>query len=306
MSSLTHDSNGQPGAAPWSFLAAARSREELDKDYSPSRFVASLEVIVSRWRERTRTIKALHAPTRLQELSYGKGSHAKIDLYLADASRAPLLVFIHGGFWQQLSRNESGFFADAWTGVGVHVAVLGYDLAPAATLAAIVTQVRQGIAWLTKAAAGPEARFSHLIVLGHSAGAHLAAMSAVAGTEPTASRISGIVLVSGVYELEPIRKSYVNERVGMSEQDAIALSPIRAYPRSRLPVVIAAAEHESVAFHEHGRALAWAWRAHAAIDGMMLVPRRNHFSILDDLSDADSGLFQATRSLLAPRGNDAL
>ena len=275
------------------FLSAPRSREALDRDYSPSRFVPSLPAVIADWATRTTAAREAAGPVEL--LAYGAHPRETIDFYRAATPGGPLLVFIHGGFWKALSRDESGFVAPRWTAAGVNVAVLDYVLAPEATLDAITAQAAAGLRWLVDHAALLGFDAARVVVAGHSAGAHLAAMAALPGTAPP---LAGLALVSGVFDLAPITGCYVNEVLGLDAEAARRLSPALMLPARPLPVLVAVGEEEPVAFQEQSRALAWSWRGHGCEGGVMLLPGHNHFSILDDLADPAAPLGQAVARML--------
>jgi arylformamidase len=281
------------------FFAAARTRAELDADYAPSRFVGgAVGPVIQAWGERTRAAKAAHHGRLTADIPYGPAPRQKIDLFRTTTKDAPLLVFIHGGFWQAVSKDESGFVAPAWTALGAHVAVLDYTLAPEATLPQIVAEVRQSLAFLAKQASAFDIVATRVVVAGHSAGGHLAAMSQISDGASPVVPVAGLVLVSGVFELEPIRHSYVNDKVAMTAEDASTLSPVRSKPAAPVPLVVAVGENEPVAFHEQSRLMAWTWRDHGCPVDPMLIPGRTHFDILDDLGAPASALGRATADLL--------
>ena len=281
------------------FFATPRSRTELDADYSPSRFIDNLGKVIDDWRNRTATSQAAHAGRLSADLAYGPHPRERFDLYRSEARHAPLLVFIHGGFWRAVSKDESGFIADAWTQQGVHVAVMDYALAPEVTLSTIVDQIRRGLAWLQ--AEAPRLGFdaSRMVISGHSAGAQLAAMSRIATPSVPVISVAGLVLVSGVFELAPLSGCYVNDALNMTETEISTLSPVRLRPATPRPIVMAVGENEPVAFHEQTRHFAWTWRDHGPVREPLLVPRRNHFDILDDLADPRSELGRKVSQLLS-------
>jgi arylformamidase len=277
------------------FLSTPRAREDLDRDYRAARFVPSLPDIVADWRAKTEEAKRCHAARLEDGLSYGPHERERIDLYRAqDGAGGPVLVFIHGGFWSAVSREESGFIVSAWTKAGVNVAVLDYALAPEVTLTTITTQALRGLAWLSREAAALGLDPKRIVVTGHSAGGHLAAMSQV---EVPGTDIAGLALISGVFDLAPISGCYVNDTVRMTESEVQSLSPAYHWPRRTIPMLVTVGEHEPLGFHEQSRALAWAWRGQGCA-GVLMLPGRNHFSILDDLADPESVIGKAIRRML--------
>ena len=277
------------------FLAAERSREELDADYGPTRFVASPAAVYEDWAARTRQAREESVSGTYRDgISYGPHPRETFDFYDCGKRGAPLLIFIHGGFWRAMSRHESGLVAPHWRAAGVHVAVLDYALAPEVTLSEIVAQTRRGIARICAEAAHLGADPARIVVAGHSAGGHLAAITQCMDD---AAPVRGLALLSGVFELAPVQGSYVNDIVSITDDEVRALSPLRHAPKRPLPLVVAVGEREPIAFHEQSRALAWNWREHGCAVDFQLVSRRNHFDLLDDFAQPQSVLGMAVRGL---------
>ena len=168
---------------------------------------------------------------------YGSGPDERLDLYLP-ATPAPsgkiLHVYLHGGYWQELSRHESSFMAVPLLDRGRAVAVVDYTLAPRASLGAIVDQCVRAVTWCSEQAPGWGAGAARLVLSGSSAGAHLAAM--------VLSRVGVVdaaVLLSGVYDLTPLIGTYINEAVRITPEQAATLSPLRLRPIRPVPLIVA-------------------------------------------------------------------
>jgi arylformamidase len=230
------------------------------------------------------------------DLSYGPTPRQAIDLFLPGPPDAPLLVFIHGGYWQSRDRKDFSFVAGPFLERGAAVALIGYDLAPSVRMDAIVAQIRAGLAWLHRHAPdhGPDARRMYLA--GHSAGGHLVA-TALATDWRTfdlpGDVIQGVCAISGVFDLEPIRRCYLNDVVGLDADEARRNSPIHQPLHGRCPVTVAVGELETRAFHEQSRAFVarlegdgWPYR-------LLVQPGVDHFGIVMSLSDPDAPLVQA-------------
>ncbi|XP_074463373.1 kynurenine formamidase isoform X4 [Larus michahellis] len=196
--------------------------EALEQQYSPSRWSPRLdsEAVIQAHLEATAagTQRARAGAQTSLHVPYGDGDREKLDIYFPaePAGAFPALVYIHGGYWQCLSKDESGFAAPPLVSQGVAVVALGYDIAPKGHMDAMVLQVRRSLAFLVRR----YSRIRGLYLCGHSAGAHLAAM--VLATDWTeygvVPDIKGAVLVSGVYDLEPILHTYVNDALNMSRK----------------------------------------------------------------------------------------
>lgn len=206
--------------------------EQLAVQYSPSSCVPDLRVELDAYAAASaRTRAALEWRT----LSYGPRPEERLDFFPAPAPAgpggpgAPLVVFLHGGYWQELGRADASFPAAGLNSRGVAYAALGYGLAPRYGLDAIVAMVRKGARWLLAHAGELGCDPARMVLAGSSAGAHLAAMCLLDETPAAAPGQSagwaGAVLLSGVYDLEPVRLTYVNDRVGMTRDEARRNSP---------------------------------------------------------------------------------
>jgi arylformamidase len=213
-----------------------------------------------------------------RDIAYGPTALETLDVFSA-GPRTPLLVFIHGGYWRRMDKDDLSLVAAGLVPLGISVATLNYGLAPLVPLPEIVAQCRRAVAWLTANARALDVDAGRLSVAGHSAGGHLAAMCAIAAP------VHAVVTLSGLHDLIPVQQSFVNEWLHLDEAQARALSPI-AYPPARpCPVFATAGEHESDAFKAQGRALVDAWSAYGCPGAYADSPGDNHFSICRRLAD---------------------
>ncbi|NXI21167.1 KFA formamidase, partial [Sterrhoptilus dennistouni] len=208
----------------------------------------------------------------------------------------PALVYIHGGYWQCLSKDDSGFAAPPLVSQGVAVVAVGYDIAPAGHMDAMVLQVRRSLVFLTE----QHPRIRGIYLCGHSAGAHLAAM--VLSTDWTEFRvvpdIKGTVLVSGLYDLEPLLDTYVNDALKMSREVAQRNSPVRhvtpAVPAA-CEVLVAVAQHDSPEFRRQSQEYSQALRAAGWSVSLLDLAGVDHFDIIERLSEDSYILTQVGR-----------
>ncbi|MEZ5417114.1 MAG: alpha/beta hydrolase [Vicinamibacterales bacterium] len=265
-----------------------------NREYTPSSVIGGhWQPYLAQYLERSARARAT-LPVR-RDLRYGPAARALLDFFPArpDAGPRPgLLVYIHGGYWQELSKDESAFLAPAWHAAGFAHAVVGYTLAPAAPVGAIVAECRSAMAWL--AAHADELGFdvARVVVAGSSAGGHLAA--AVADRSPVPIR--GIVPVSGVFDVAPLIGTPINQALHLTASDAHVLdllSPGRRF----CPAVVAWGEVETAAFKTQSRAFAALVEAAGTPCTAMEVPGRNHFDVVLDLGDDATPLFAAARRL---------
>lgn len=263
----------------------AMSRAERDAAYNNSEAVKDSAALNAAREKASAAFRAAH-PEHL-DLRYGPRERNTWDLYPVADPRAPCLVFIHGGYWQRNSKDQ---FANLIAGPHAHgwaAALPGYTLAPDASLTDIVGEIRAALDWLAEhgaahGIAGP------IVLSGWSAGGHLTAMclghpSVVAG-----------LAISGIFEMGPIRDTYLNEKLRLSDAEIVELSPLRM-PVVQKPLAIAYGTVELPPLVSDSREL-HAMRAAAHAPGVLIpVAGANHFTIVHELRDADGEL---TRQML--------
>ncbi|CAM3246709.1 Alpha/beta hydrolase fold-3 domain-containing protein [Deinococcus saxicola] len=244
-------------------------------EYMPSRRVPDAEAIVAAWVRDSAAVRETFPPV---ELAYGAGEHERLDVFEPDTEARATLLFIHGGYWQAFYKETFSYLAPPLLKAGIRVAVMSYHLTPAVRLAQIVTQARQATAFIAAQFPGP------LIVAGHSAGGHLAAM--IHATDWAAQgqpdvKLTGGIGISGLYDLRPLRRTELQPALQLSEQQAHALSPAFLQPMSAAPFLVAVGADESDAFLGQSQQLANAWLD--VVSEVQPLPGRHHFDAPDEL-----------------------
>ncbi len=263
----------------------------LDAAYNNSAAITESAALVASWAERSAILRREH-PTLLNQ-AYGPAPRQKIDLFRCGAAGAPCFLFIHGGYWQRNAKEGFSIMAQGPLALGFDVAVVGYTLAPEARLTAIVGEIAAAIAWLAQRGPDLGLDLAKLIVGGWSAGGHLTA---------SAMGLKGVdagLSVSGVFELEPIRLTYLNEKLGLDEAEAAAMSPLRHLPPHAGPLTIAYGGAELPELRRQSEAFAEAWTEAGLMGELLALPRENHFTILDHLIDPKGALCRALCDLRA-------
>ncbi|MFQ5775765.1 MAG: alpha/beta hydrolase [Kiloniellaceae bacterium] len=241
------------------------------------------------------------------DLAYGRSGGQRLDLFPAAPSRsgagAPLLAFIHGGYWQGLDKGDFSYLAPPFVASGIAFASLNYDLAPKVGVAEIVAQVREAIAWLARNARAHGVDPGRIFVAGHSAGGHLAAMALGAdwtaeGADLPPGLVKGGCSVSGVYELEPLRLSYHQEVLRLDPATVATMSPMRRMPVRSGPLICAVGSEETEEFLRQQDEFVAAWRAAGLEARVVDLPGRHHFSAIDALAEPDHALFAAVRDMV--------
>jgi arylformamidase len=247
-------------------------------------------------------------PGRL-DLTYGDSPRQAIDLFLPQGSQAPqppLLVFIHGGYWQALDRKDFSFVAERLVEAGAAAALVGYDLAPAVDMDTIVDQIRHAIAWLHRHAGAQGFDPERICLAGHSAGGHLAAMALATDWTATfglpADLIKGVCAISGVFDLEPIRLCYLNQVLRLDAEQARRNSPVLLPPQAHCPVMLAVGERETEAFHRQSSAYADALRRANLPCDLTVQQGLDHFAIIMAMTDAANPAVCAIRTWLGLTG----
>jgi arylformamidase len=233
-----------------------------------------------------RTVNGSHL-----DLRYGKRERNKWDLFPQSDPDAPCIVFIHGGYWQRNSKEQFASLIAGPHARGWSAALPGYTLAPDASLTEIVAEIDAALDWL--GVHGPAHGINGPIVLsGWSAGGHLTAMCL---GHPL---VKAGLAISGVFELGPLRDTELNEKLRLTEQEIVALSPMRL-PLIDKPLAFAYGSMELPPLVSDSRDL-HALRSAAHLPGALIpVPRANHFTITHELRDQDGILTRYLPLLLA-------
>ncbi|XP_069511350.1 kynurenine formamidase [Ambystoma mexicanum] len=279
----------------------------LEKQYSPSCWslrMSSEEVIDAHVKvTASGTQKSKGLVQTLLNVPYGTKEGENLDVYLPSnpCGALPLLVYIHGGYWQFFSKEESGFMAAPLVAKGIAVAAIDYDIAPKGHMDLMVSQVRRSIAFIVQ----QYSHFSGLYLCGHSAGAHLAAMALSTDWSEYGVRpdIKGVFLVSGIYDLLPITRTYVNQELQMTEEVALRNSPLQhlqevkpANENCRIAVVVA--ENDSPEFHRQSREYFQGLQKLGLNISFAMVDNTDHFDVIEGLCEENNVLTKMLLDLI--------
>jgi arylformamidase len=267
---------------------ATLSQAERDAAYNNSAAVANSPELVARRNAASIAFRKTHAAGL--DVPYGPAPRQNWDLFAAKDAAAPCLVFIHGGYWQRNAREDFACFSEGIMAHGWSMALPGYTLAPDASLAAIVDEIRRALDWL--GAQGPSHGIAAgtIIVSGWSAGGQLTAMAL---SHP---RVAAGLAISGVYELAPIRDTYLNENLRLTDEEIATLSPLRL-PVVAKPLAIAYGTKELPALVADSRDLHARRLAAKAPGPLIPIEGADHFTIMEELRRPDGALVAAARAL---------
>jgi arylformamidase len=273
---------------------------ERERQYSPSSCVAAIEPFLDAYVARSRD-----AETRFRcqkNLSWGERPDETFDYFSAASADAPLLVYIHGGYWQEHSKDESLFAASDCVANGIAFAAIDYTLAPQASVAKIVEQCRRAIASLHRQAAALGFDARRIYVSGNSAGAHLAAMLLVAGWQAAYELaddvVAGGVLLSGIYDIEPLMGTYIDAALHLTAEDAATLSPLRLKLGRPVKTIVAWGDNETDEFKRQSRAFATALVRSGFPVSAFELAGTNHFDIVFGLANGETALGRAAIEMI--------
>jgi arylformamidase len=264
-------------------------RATLDAAYNNTAAVADSAAWTEGWRQRSAVVRK--RPDAKLGIAYGPRERQRIDYFPSGKAKAPLFVFIHGGYWVRNSIDMFSFLAEGPLAHGIDVAVIGYTLAPDATLAQIVEEIRAGLTFLQHNNAGYDRE--RIFVGGWSAGGHLAALT----SDHVAVR--GALPISGVFDLEPLSLNYLNDPLQLTPHDIATLSPIHTLRADLPPHRLFAGGGELSELQRQSRDFESAARSAGLDVTLTVLPGLHHYSILDELAKPDGKIALALAKLVA-------
>jgi acetyl esterase/lipase len=264
------------------------SQHELDLGLNNGTAVAGSGELVNGWEQRSAELRKRH-PDHI-DLRYGPRERNRID-FLKARDKAPTLLFIHGGYWQMRAKEAFTMFAEGAMAHGINVALIGYTLAPEATLETIVAEIHQGIDYLAGQLPVLGADAGGIVVSGWSAGGHLTAMAL------SHRKVKAGMAISGIFDLEPIRHSYLNVKLKLDGPMSRRQSPMAqpGGPMKPLALVVGAAELPLL------RKQTADFAGHRAKYGLPVayeeIPGANHFTIMDEMQSPKGRITTMIRQL---------
>ena len=271
----------------------AATPEWYDRMYNNRALVPGFAAHLQQWA--SDSVTARRDLRCLTDLSYGSGPNETLDIFPAAHPNAPVLVFLHGGYWRSLDKSDHSFVAPGFVQQGVCVVVPNYALCPAVGIPDIVMQMVKALDWVWRYVAqwGGDPRRIH--VAGHSAGGHLAAMMLACQWQRHASDlptdlVKSALSISGLYELESVSRSpMLQADLRLTPSDIARCSPawMPAPAQGRLLSVVGALE--SAEFIRHNRLIRKQWGAQRVTVCEELYGLQ-HFSVLQALAKPDHRL----------------
>ncbi len=272
---------------------------QLDRDYNAKATVTPEEFAAEMVRYREASVAPRADWGRHFDVIYDEESGQRVDIFGPPSLGGlnPVFVFVHGGYWRALSKEDSAMMAGMLAAEGIATVTVDYRLAPEASLAEITREVRAALAFVWHHGRAYGLDPDRIAVGGSSAGGHLAGALLAEGWHGDFGLPSDVVKfgmpVSGLFELAPLAATFPQEWLNLSPADVDLLSPLRHIPECGCPITVAWAEHEADGFKRQSRAYAEGWTAAGGVAETIEVASRNHYDILMDWRAPETEMSQA-------------
>jgi arylformamidase len=277
------------------------NENDIEQNYNARLTVPEYAEHVAKCRATTLLVKTKLKPE--EDISYGAHERETFDWYPCGYSNAPVHVYIHGGFWRANDKSDFGLVAAPFVSAGVNVAVINYPLCPEVSLEQVVNSVISAVKFVRKFAAERGANINDYTLAGHSAGAHLATMVLThnwAGAGFSTHPVRAAVLISGIYELEPVLQISVNrEKIHLTANRIPTLSPMR-FPPTDVDLFLTVGGDESPMWMKQSADFANAVQIHGGAARYVEIPGRNHCNLMETFADPSSPLVHMSVEHLFP------
>ncbi len=274
--------------------------EELARRYNNGAAVPDwMDTLLPRWQRESARVRDLSSGVR--DAAYGPLARNTLDVFTPKgtppANGWPALIFIHGGYWQRLSKDDWSVIAAPLNANGMAAVIVGYTLCPQTTIRGIAGEIESAVSYVWKAAVGLDLNREKLALAGHSAGGHLTAwcmtVDWMAHGLPATPFVSAAA-ISGLFDLEPLVPIYLNDALKLTHAEALAMSPAYRERRVDCEFTAAVGGAELEEFPRQNQLLGARWNNVIEWE----IPGLNHFTIIDELTCADSALFKRVASQL--------
>ena len=269
-----------------------KSQEDIDLEYNLNLTVPDLGYWIE-WYSRESVITRRKLDCTL-DVRFGPTVDETVDIFPAKEQGAPMLVFIHGGYWVVCSSKGYSYIANGLVDRGINVVVTNYSLCPKVSIPEITRQSRAAIAWLYREAPNYDMDPSRIFVAGHSAGGHQVGMLLSTDWQGEYGLpddvVKGGITISGIFDLHPLKYSYLQPRIMLTHEVILRQSPYLNIPSSGPPILVSFGEEETAEFHRQSTDYLQAWRANGLQGELLVQEGKHHFSAIEDFNDPESTL----------------
>jgi arylformamidase len=277
-------------------IAHGLSRKQLALDYDVESTVSDLPGYMRQFVERSDQVRKDFQSRCILDVSYGALSAQKLDIYQPiDPNNAPILVFFHGGAWKGSNKECRAFPAELFCASGAIWISVEYPLAPDHSIETQAESAEMAIQWIHSNAASFNGDQRRILVMGHSAGAHLASLGLFRqlNASPHIAADFGLLTISGVFDLEPMMFTKVNDWLLLNPQRILQNSPICSIPDKSPPLHAFVGGAEPDVFMRQSLDMTGAYAKHGFASRLTTLPSRNHFSVLEEFDIQSSPLHKA-------------
>ena len=271
------------------------SQEEIDLEYDLALTVPDLDYWIDWYTQES--LSTRNKFDCMLEVSFGSTADETIDIFPTKEPGAPILVFIHGGYWVVGNSKDYSFVANGFVNQGINVVVTNYSLCPQVTISEITHQTQSVIAWLYKNAINFNADPSRIFVAGHSAGGHQ--VGTLVNTDWSGEYalpddiIKGGITISGIFDLQPLFYSFLQPKLLLTNKEILLQSPLLNIPQSGPPLLVTFGKKETKEFQRQSTEYLQEWKANGLRGELLVQKGKHHFSVLEGLHDANSTLCHA-------------
>jgi len=264
------------------------TRTELDQAYNNSLAVANSRIIVDAWVKESAELR--NSLTGELDIPYGTDDFQSFDFFPCE-EKSPVIIFVHGGFWQMRAKSDFTFIVPYLLKNGFSVAMLGYTLAPHGKIGDIVADVKNGVSVIDRKV-NTSNKNVPLWLIGWSAGAHLISM--VLNESPA----MGGTAISGIYDLEPMRHCYINDKLQLDEQSVLLNSPInRVVSQAKTLDLIVGGDELPEMIAQTQDFNKYREKNHG-VGEFNMISEKNHYTIFDVITHEASPLFKRIHKAL--------
>lgn len=270
------------------------SQAELDEQYFPSAVAAQGPSYFAAWSAASE--EARKSVTCRLDVSYGASSSERLDIFTPAVNPTrTVLVFMHGGYWRSQDKAVFSYLAEPFVRAGIAVVLPNYGLCPSVSIDELVTQCGAAVRWVSDHADSFGADSGRVFISGHSAGGHIVGMCL---SDPDAPPIRGAIALSGLFDLETIRLTFLNDLMMLTPDQAQRNSPQLVALPTKTPLILSLGDDETEEFHRQTNDFAEHWKALGNEGVNVPAPGRHHYSVLDDFIDGSTSLGNSVIEML--------